>query len=62
MKECGGECYGGNNLKDVLEIFPQSLHERIPIFFGSKKDVAGLKEMFKKSNKICIRDSYRRNP
>lgn len=48
MKECGGECYGGNGLQDVLEIFPHSLHEKIPIYFGSKKDVEGLKELFRK--------------
>ncbi|XP_014293763.1 fructose-1,6-bisphosphatase class 1 isoform X2 [Halyomorpha halys] len=50
MQECGGACYGGNGLQDVLQIYPQTLHETIPIFFGSKEEVEGLKELFSKSN------------
>jgi fructose-1,6-bisphosphatase I len=37
VKQAGG--YASNGEKPILEIEPQELHQRVPLFIGSKKDV-----------------------
>jgi fructose-1,6-bisphosphatase I len=37
VKEAGG--YASNGEKPILEIEPEELHQRVPLFIGSKKDV-----------------------
>ena len=37
VKEAGG--YASTGEKPILEIEPEELHQRVPLFIGSKKDV-----------------------
>ena len=37
VKEAGG--YASNGEKPILEVEPEELHQRVPLFIGSKKDV-----------------------
>jgi fructose-1,6-bisphosphatase I len=37
VKEAGG--YASNGEKPILEIEPEDLHQRVPLFIGSKEDV-----------------------
>lgn len=39
---CGGR--GSNGVKNLLDIKPAKLHERVPVFIGSKNDVKELEE------------------
>jgi len=37
VKEAGG--YASTGEKPILEVDPEELHQRVPLFIGSKKDV-----------------------
>lgn len=34
----------------VLDVVPESIHQRVPIFLGSKDDVEEMMELYKKHN------------
>jgi len=42
--EAGGTATTGT--KRILDIVPTSIHERCPVFLGSKDDVADLKKFY----------------
>ncbi len=45
VKEAGGK--GSNGTTDILDIVPNSIHERVPLFIGSKKDVEEIETILK---------------
>jgi fructose-1,6-bisphosphatase I len=47
LEQAGGLAVHGKNGR-ILDIEPKSIHERSPIFLGSKKDVEELVEYLKK--------------
>lgn len=48
MKEAGG--LASNGEIDILDIVPESIHQRSPIFLGSKEDVQEVLQFVKKTN------------
>lgn len=50
MEQAGGRAVSG--LDDILDIVPESIHQRCPIFLGSKEDVEEVIECFKKTQKM----------
>jgi len=45
-RQAGGAATDGE--KDILDIEPQELHQRVPLFIGSKNDVAKVSEIYAK--------------
>jgi len=45
MKQAGGLSTDGE--KDILEIEPEEIHQRVPLYLGSKKDVETITEILK---------------
>lgn len=45
-KQAGGAATDGE--RDILDIEPQELHQRVPLFIGSKNDVAKVSEIYAK--------------
>ncbi|MBF0275981.1 MAG: class 1 fructose-bisphosphatase [Nitrospinae bacterium] len=48
MKEAGG--FSSDGEKDILEIVPTEIHQRVPLFIGSKREVNLAKEFLHKYN------------
>lgn len=49
IEEAGGLASDG--VKSVLDIMPSSIHQRCPIFLGSKEDVAEVLDLIDKYSK-----------
>jgi fructose-1,6-bisphosphatase I len=49
VEQAGGMATDGVNR--ILDIEPQELHQRTPLFIGSKKDVSKVKEIYQQSEK-----------
>ncbi|GFR96455.1 fructose-1,6-bisphosphatase 1, partial [Elysia marginata] len=49
VEQAGGAAIDGK--QRILDIKPSSIHERCPVFMGSKDDVKDLEELYKKHNK-----------
>lgn len=47
IKEAGG--LASNGKIDILDIVPESIHQRSPIFLGSKDDVQDVLKLVKKA-------------
>lgn len=47
IKEAGG--LASNGKIDILDIVPESIHQRSPVFLGSKDDVQEVLQFLKKS-------------
>ena len=52
VREAGG--YASNGYEPILEIEPFDLHQRVPLFIGSKKDVKFAEDII--SGRIAIDD------
>jgi fructose-1,6-bisphosphatase I len=46
VEAAGGLATDGKN--SILDIEPQELHQRVPLFIGSKKDVQKVMEIYQK--------------
>jgi fructose-1,6-bisphosphatase I len=46
-KQAGGK--GSTGTKRVLEVCPEQVHQRVPLFIGSKKEVEYLESFFSKA-------------
>jgi len=46
MEQAGGKATTGT--EDILDIVPERIHQRVPVFLGSKEDVEDVIECFKK--------------
>ena len=46
IKQAGGLATTGE--KDILDVEPKSIHDRCPIFLGSKRDVEEIIELYGK--------------
>lgn len=46
IEQAGGKATSGT--MDILDIVPQSIHQRTPIFLGSKEDIEDIVKIFKK--------------
>ena len=49
MEQAGGKASDGH--KRILDIQPKNIHERSPIFMGSKEDVEDVEALYKKHAK-----------
>ncbi len=47
VKQAGG--YASDGKKDILDIVPDKIHQRVPLFIGSEEDVKKLEEFIKKN-------------
>ncbi|XP_074651752.1 fructose-1,6-bisphosphatase 1-like isoform X2 [Tubulanus polymorphus] len=48
MEQAGGCATTGH--KRILDVIPESIHQRVPIFLGSKDDVEDVKQLYEKHN------------
>jgi len=46
IEQAGGKATSG--AMDILDIVPESIHQRTPIFLGSKEDIEDIVKIFKK--------------
>jgi fructose-1,6-bisphosphatase I len=52
VKQAGG--YASDGKTDILEIVPDEIHQRVPLFIGSEEDVKKLEEFIKKhGDDVC---------
>ena len=47
IEQAGGAATDGE--RDILSIEPEELHQRVPLFIGSKNDVAKVVEIYAKA-------------
>jgi fructose-1,6-bisphosphatase I len=57
VEAAGGAATDGN--KDILNVMPDELHQRTPLFIGSKEDVQTARELLKDEGR---REERRKNP
>jgi len=50
IEQAGGRATTGT--MDILDVVPESIHQRTPIFLGSKDDIEDILKIFKKHEQI----------
>lgn len=49
MEQAGGRATTG--LQDIMDVVPTDIHQRVPVYMGSKDDVADFEKCVAKYNK-----------
>ncbi|XP_046679193.1 fructose-1,6-bisphosphatase 1-like [Homalodisca vitripennis] len=52
MEQAGG--LASNGTKRILDVVPSSIHQRCPIFIGSREDVSEVLELIEKHSKVIV--------